>query len=346
MAVETSYPGVYVEEKSSGIHPIEGVPTSITAFVGRARGGPLNDPVLVHGFVEFERAFGGPSPHSTLDVAIRLFFENGGSKALIVRVGAKNGRPITDADISAPRLEGKKRGLWALDKADLVNLLCIPPLADGADIGAATRAAAIDYCRRRQALFIADPSVAWKSAAQAVAGLDAAFPAKSSHAALFFPYLQTADARGRKRSVAPCGAVAGVMARIDNARDVWKAPAGIEATLKGVSGPAVKLTDSQNGKLNALGVNCLRTFARSGPVVWGARTLAGADQAASEYKYIPVRRMASFIGESIQQGIRWAVFEPNAEPAWAMIRLNVGAFMNQLWRLGAFQEAFHGTRTS
>ena len=98
MAVEISYPGVYVEETSSGIHPIEGVSTSITAFVGWARGGPVNDPVCVHGLVEFEHAFGGPSPHSTLDVAVRLFFENGGREALIVRVGAKNGRPITDAD--------------------------------------------------------------------------------------------------------------------------------------------------------------------------------------------------------------------------------------------------------
>lgn len=337
MAVEISYPGVYVEETSSGIHPIEGVSTSITAFVGWARGGPINDPVRVQGIVDFDRAFGGPSPPSTLDQAVRLFFENGGREALIVRVGARNGRPITDADISAPRQEGRKRGLWALDKADLVNLLCIPPLADGIDIGAATRAAAIDYCRRRQALFIADPGVAWKTAPQAVAGLDAVFPAKSSHAALFFPYLQVAGARGRMRSVAPCGAVAGIMARIDEARGVWKAPAGVEATLKGVSGLASRLTDSQNGKLNALGVNCLRTFAHSGPAVWGARTLAGADQAASEYKYIPVRRMASFIAESVHRGIRWAVFEPNAEPAWTTIRLNVGAFMNQLWRLGAFQ---------
>jgi len=262
MAVEISYPGVYIDEKSSGIHPIEGVPTSITAFVGRARGGPLNDPVLVHGFVEFERAFDGPSPPSTLDDAVRLFFENGGRKALIVRVGAKNGRPITDADISAPRLEAKQRGLWALDKADLVNLLCIPPLADGTDTGAATRAAAIDYCRRRQALFIADPSVAWKTAAQAVAGLDAAFPAKSSHAALFFPHLQVAGARGRKKSVAPCGAVAGVMARIDNARGVWKAPAGVEATLGGVSGLAIKLTDSQNGKLSTAGDSVNRLLRR------------------------------------------------------------------------------------
>jgi len=339
MAVETSFPGVYVEEISTGIHPIEGVSTSTAAFVGPARTGPVDGPVHVHSHRDFVQTFGSGPPPSPLDHAVRLFFENGGSDALIVRVGASRGGAITDNAISAPRLEAAKRGLWALDKAKCFNLLCIPPLANGRDIGLQTRAAAIRYCEKRGALFIADPSVAWQSAKQAIAGLDATFPTRSSHVALFFPFLQAADpARaGKTMTVAPCGAVAGVMARTDAQRGVWRPPAGIEATLKGVSGPALKLSDSQNGALNALGINCLRTFARSGPVVWGARTLAGADQAASEWKYIPVRRLAFFIEASIQRGLRWAVFEPNAEPTWAKIRLNVGAFMDRLFRNGAFQ---------
>ncbi len=339
MAVEVSYPGVYVEELPTGMRPIEGVSTSTTAFVGRTRSGPIDGPVHVHGYRDYMQTFGSGPPASTLDHAVRLFFENGGGDALVVRVGASRGGAITDNAISAPRLEAEKRGLWALDKARCFNLLCIPPLADGKDIGLQTRAAAIRYCEKRGALFIADPSVAWQSAGQAIAGLDAAFPARSSHAALFFPFLQAADPvrAGKTMAVAPCGAVAGVMARTDAQRGVWRPPAGIEATLKGVSGPAIKLTDGQNGELNALGVNCLRSFARSGPVVWGARTLAGADQAASEWKYIPVRRLASFIKESIQRGIRWAAFEPNAEPTWAKIRLNAGAFMDRLFRNGAFQ---------
>lgn len=327
MAVETGYPGVYVEETSSGIHPIEGVSTSTAAFVGPARIGPVDSPVHVHSHRDFTRTFGSASPPSPLDRAVRLFFENGGSDALIVRAGA-----ATDNAVSAPRLEARKRGLWALDKAQCFNLLCIPPLADGTDIGLQTRAAAIRYCEQRGALFIADPSVAWQSAKQAIAGLDAVFPTRSSHVALFFPFL-----RDKTMTVAPCGAVAGVMARTDVRRGVWRPAAGLEATLNGVSGPAIKLSDSQNGALNALGINCLRTFARSGPVVWGARTLAGADQVVSEWKYIPVRRLASFIEGSIQRGIRWAVFEPNAEPTWAKIRLNVGAFMDRLFRNGAFQ---------
>ncbi|GEP57884.1 phage tail sheath family protein [Reyranella soli] len=332
MAVETSYPGVYVEETSTGIHPIEGVSTSTAAFVGPARTGPVNGPVHVHSHRDFVQAFGSGSPPSPLDHAVRLFFENGGSDALIVRVGGSRGGAITDNAISAPRLEAAKRGLWALDKAKCFNLLCIPPLADSKDIGLQTRAAAIRYCEKRGALFIADPSVAWQSAKQAIAGLDATFPTRSAHVALFFPFLQD-----KTMTVAPCGAVAGVMARTDAQRGVWRPAAGLEATLEGVSGPALKLSDSQNGALNALGINCLRTFARSGPVVWGARTLAGADQAASEWKYIPVRRLAFFIEGSLQRGIRWAVFEPNAEPTWAKIRLNVGAFMDRLFRYGAFQ---------
>ena len=127
------------------------------------------------------------------------------------------------------------------------------------------------------------------------------------------------------------------MARTDAQRGVWKAPAGIEATLQGVPELSVKLTDEENGELNPLGVNCLRSFPIIGRIVWGSRTLRGADVLADEYKYIPVRRLALYIEESLFRGTQWVVFEPNDEPLWAQIRLNVGAFMNTLFRQGAFQ---------
>jgi phage tail sheath protein FI len=117
---------------------------------------------------------------------------------------------------------------------------------------------------------------------------------------------------------------------------VWKAPAGTEATLLGASLP-VTLTDLENGGLNPLGINVLRNFPIFGNVIWGARTLDGADQQASEWKYIPVRRTALYIEESLYQGLKWVVFEPNDEPLWSQIRLNVGAFMQDLFRQGAFQ---------
>jgi hypothetical protein len=116
-----------------------------------------------------------------------------------------------------------------------------------------------------------------------------------------------------------------------------EAPAGIEAGLSGVQKLQVNLTDGQNGDLNQRGINCLRNFPVIGQVVWGARTMRGADQLADEYKYVPIRRLALYIEESLYRGTQWVVFEPNDEPLWAQIRLNVGAFMRDLFRQGAFQ---------
>ena len=136
---------------------------------------------------------------------------------------------------------------------------------------------------------------------------------------------------------APCGAVAGLYARTDATRGVWKGPAGVAAELRGITGLAVVLNDTQGHPLNSQAINCLRSFPAYGHVVWGARTLAGADALASEWKYVPVRRLALFIEESVVSGTQWAVFEPNAEPLWAQLRLSVGAFMHSLFRQGAFQ---------
>jgi len=128
-----------------------------------------------------------------------------------------------------------------------------------------------------------------------------------------------------------------VMARTDAQRGVWKAPAGTDASLNGTIGLDVNLTDDENGLLNPLGINALRTFPVFGNVTWGARTMRGADAAADEYKYLPVRRTALYIEESLYRGLKWVVFEPNDEPLWAQIRLNVGAFMHTMFRQGAFQ---------
>jgi phage tail sheath protein FI len=120
---------------------------------------------------------------------------------------------------------------------------------------------------------------------------------------------------------------------------VWKAPAGTEATLRNAQRLEYRLSDAENGVLNPLGINCLRTFDVYGNVSWGARTLDGSDQQASEWKYVPVRRLALYLEESLFRGTKWVVFEPNDEPLWAQIRLNVGAFMHNLFRQGAFQGA-------
>src|SRR5690242_524946 len=135
----------------------------------------------------------------------------------------------------------------------------------------------------------------------------------------------------------PSGAVAGVVARTDAERGVWKTPAGIEATLASVVDLTVQLTNEENGELNPIGINCLRFFPEIGYVIWGARTLRGADMLADQWKYLPVSRTALFIEESLYRGTEWVIFEPNDERLWAQIRLNVGAFMHDLFRKGAFQ---------
>jgi hypothetical protein len=162
---------------------------------------------------------------------------------------------------------------------------------------------------------------------------------EARNAALYFPRVKQPDPNRDQQSqtFVPCGIIAGVIARTDAQRGVWKAPAGLDASLNGIQGLQVNLTDGENGQLNPLGINCLRAFPVNGRVVWGARTLRGADQLADEYKYIPVRRMALFLEESLYRGTQWVVFEPNDEPLWAQIRLNIGAFMHNLFRQGAFQ---------
>jgi len=463
---------VYVEEIPSGVRTIAGVATSMTAFVGRALRGPVDAPVRIQSFGDFERTFGGLWFGSTMSYAVQQFFLNGGTDAMIVRVvrddadkaalplaggegplnleaasegdwgnrlkaivdhdtrellpseaadslfnltvrddsagttesirnvstdpeharyvatvleqesnlvrvappgtvpatrptahaappagtdpfsdpayhtpantgSGADGSPLNDAAVLGS--EVAKTGIYALEGADLFNLLCLPPLTrqPPQDIGVSTYSSALAYCKRRRAMLLVDPRDSWNEvsdvsdAATGVGSLNLT----DENAAIYFPRVKFADPlkENRLEEFVPCGAVAGVMARTDAQRGVWKAPAGLDATLTGVRELSRKLTDGENGQLNPLGVNCLRTFPDVGHVVWGARTLEGADRLGSEWKYIPVRRTALFIEESLYRGTQWVVFEPNDESLWAQIRLNVGSFLQRLFRQGAFQ---------
>jgi phage tail sheath protein FI len=549
MPVTVSYPGVYVSEIPSGVRTITGVATSIAAFVGRTQRGPTDEAVMVNSYGDFERGFGGIWADSTLGYAVRDFFMNGGSQAVIVRLyhpkfastsdnasakaaalaivtatasgtdltsaagnahtvaiaytaqpeaaaalavsdavataAAANGatlakvnaaatqaaaqaapttkaqifanslvleakyegswgnnlrvridhdvaggdvtlfnlfirdgltgqvelfrnvsvdpaslrcidkvlendsnlmrvntlpgttpaahgnlgtgendlwaganKPATSsgvlpADIAAdgglleandftgPGKEGAKEGLYALETADLFNILCIPPFLAGGDVDQQVVTAAAIYCEKRRAMLLVDPPSGWNTKDKAKSGIATDIGTTSKNAALFFPRLRQPDpARGGQvGDFAPCGAVAGIFARTDATRGVWKAPAGLDATLVGVPELTVPLTDGENGELNPLGINCLRTMPAAGRIVWGSRTLQGDDRLANEWKYVPVRRVALFIEESLYRGTQWVVFEPNDEPLWAQIRLNLGAFMHDLYRKGAFQGA-------
>lgn len=470
MGLTPTYPGVYIQEIPSSVRTIVGVATSITAFIGRALRGPVNEATVIQSFADFERQFGGLWVVSTLGYAVQQFFLNGGSEAIIVRVmhgatlatvtlagGAGNlplsaanegawgnqlrvrvdwhtrplnpgegantlfnlsvkdngsgvievfrnvsveannarfvthvleqqsqllrvngavpaqaptanpdvapggdpfpepppnplytnnngdggdGVDITDLDVNPINGQINKTGIYALDEADLFNLLCIPPLTrDNGDVGQSTWDAALAYCKGRRAMLIVDPPSGWTTIAQAVTNAGSVLSTRDENAALFFPRVSAADPlkENMLQDFAPSGVVTGIFARIDATRGVWKAPAGQEATLAGVSELTVKMTDPENGQLNPLAVNCLRTFPVVGSVVWGSRTLVGADLLANQWKYIPVRRVALYIEESLYRGTQWAVFEPNDEPLWGELRKNVGAFMQDLFRKGAFQ---------
>jgi phage tail sheath protein FI len=240
-------------------------------------------------------------------------------------------------------------GIYALDKVDAFNLLCIPDATRAAPGNPnvldftvdpnAIYSTAIAYCDTRRAFLLLDcppyvntvsAGIDWKTT-----GLTVSDP----NGAAFFPRLRLPDPLNnfQLRTFAPCGVVAGLYARTDTTRGVWKAPAGTEATLSGVQSLVYKLTDAENGVLNPLGLNCFRTFPVYGSVLWGARTLVGADAETSQWKYVPVRRVALFIESSLYQGTQWVVFEPNDEPLWSAIRLNVGSFMQNLFIQGFFQ---------
>jgi hypothetical protein len=426
-------PGTYVEEIPARARTITGVPTSLTAFLGRALRGPTDRPRRVQSFAEFERVFGGLWDASPLGHAVQQFFANGGREALVCRIhhgataatmtlpgglcfvaadegrwggrlrlridpadslfdlevtdtgtgaaerftglstdghhpkyiarvlqegsallrvdgvvpaacpppwsapfedNGSDGDALVDADLSDPALEAQQRGLWLLEQADLFNLLCIPPLGPGRDVGRATWDAALAYALRRRAFVIVDPPAAWVTVAQVTESAldDCVSPGDARrNAAIYFPRIGAPDPS------APCGAVAGVYARGDAQRGVWKAPAGTDATLVGITQWTAPISYHEQDQLNRRGINALWTLPSYGPVIWGARSLACTDADDPEWRYVPVRRLALFIEESLVRGTRWAALERNDEPLWAQLRLSVGSFMLGLFQQGAFQ---------
>ncbi|MFG1793083.1 phage tail sheath family protein [Nocardia sp. NPDC049149] len=481
MPVPVSYPGVYIEEISSGVRTITGVATSITAFLGQAPQGPTDKAGRVLNYSDFVRQYGDLDVNYPMGFAVRDFFLNGGTNAVIARLykdpsdaakkptaslqigeGTKVGLlanspgtwgnallarvddkvdqdvaddlgvakadlfnlrvrlgptgpletflnltvkdtvrridrvlaaesalvvidPATPLPITVPEktpdpkdpkksewlddktkrveteaekghdsdpldkaaYEGKRNlrtGKYLLEDIDLINLVCVFGNKATSLTDADMYNDILSYCIERRAFLLVDPPTDWShnglmtNPATELAKLS--ITGKSArNAAVFYPRLLQANPL-RNNTIEPfagSGALAGVLARTDAERGVWKAPAGIDASLNGVAGLADILTDAENGVLNQEGINVLRQFPVHGRVVWGARTMRGADRSGDEYKYVPVRRTALFLEESLYRGLQWVVFEPNDEPLWAQIRLNVGAFMQSLFRQGAFQ---------
>jgi phage tail sheath protein FI len=315
MTPKHTAPDIFVEELSSRPRRIEGIPTGIAAFVGTAESGPHEEARRVGSLSEFEKVFGGGGSGSTLGPAVRAYFSNGGGRAWIVRV----------AEISRKRVEGALAVLRDEDEWDLLSI----PSGSLPEVVATTTA----FCERHKRFLILDAPAAWKDVQSALGGRSTL--GQSSNVAVYYPWL-VADDPGvstRRQAHPPGGAVAGVFARTDESRGVWKAPAGTDANLRGVADLAISLGDSEVDLLNPEGINALRSLPQTGPVVWGARTLAIG---ASEFRYVSVRRTFLYLERSIERSTQWVVFEPNDEPLWATLRSTVESFLTSLFRLGAF----------
>ena len=225
------------------------------------------------------------------------------------------------------------------------NLLCVPGETTGAIISALQ-----SFCQlpENRALYIVDSqsnstfeSMNAEGGPYGSDGMAITLRPQAANSAFYFPWIWAPDplAGGQPTLFPPCGFMAGICAATDAGRGVWKAPAGSDAKLRGAIALALDLTEAQSDSLSVKAINCLRNFPGDGDVVWGARTLDGADALGSQWKYVPVRRMALFIEASLSQGVQWAVFEPNNETLWGQLRMAVGAFMQGLFRQGAFAGA-------
>ena len=248
-----------------------------------------------------------------------------------------------------PKTSDFKDAIMALETPDpFFNILCLPDLVrpSATDPNALQHASAMSIygeaariCAKKFAFLIIDPFPGVNDVGAAEAWKTTSFTFQSSHAAAYFPNIRVDDplVAGAIRSHPPSGAMAGVYARTDGNVGVWQAPAGTEASLTGVYGPSVVLSDDQHGILNPLGLNVIRLFPIYNTVSFGSRTVDGSNAMASEWKYIPVRRTALYILRSLSEGLRWAVHKPNGDTLWAELRMNVTAFMQGLFRQGAFK---------
>jgi hypothetical protein len=306
--------------------------------------GSSGNPFRLHVRPGRDGALAQPNTQLTFsgDVANSLNLAGGNSvtnNAMYVLAGGVDDVP-TDAEIRG--VEASKTGMYALEDADIFNLLCIPEaVAEGVDAATTRRiySEAEAYCDRKRAFLLIDVPDSVVTLDGMRTWMSNNDVLRDNNAAVYFPRPIAADPLNgnRPKALPASGTIAGIYARTDAARGIWKAPAGTDAGLRGVDDLAFRATDAENGVLNPIGVNVLRRFPVYGIVSWGARTLEGADVLASEWKYVPVRRTALYLEESLFRGLKWVVFEPNDEPLWAQIRLNVGAFMQNLFRQGAFQ---------
>lgn len=265
---------------------------------------------------------------------------NGGSGTVVTGADGNMLAPSPAGTSTFETQLGSAQGYQALS-ALAFNILCVPGETSSKVVPALEA-----FCNTSRAILIVDAdqsangtsSTGLAKTGPADAGGTTLYNNNSINAAFYYPWVLAADPMvgNRPTLFPPSGFVAGMFAATDASRGVWKAPAGIGTALTGALGLQTNLTDLQQGFLNQLAVNCLRQFPNFGTVIWGSRTIAGSDALGSQWKHIPIRRLALFIESSLYQGTQWAVFEPNSEPLWGQVRLSIGTFMQGLFLQGAF----------
>jgi uncharacterized protein len=251
-----------------------------------------------------------------------------------------DGAPLTDYDLIGSSVE--HTGMFALAEADF-NFLCIPPLSREHDVGPSVLYVAALYCKQRRALLIVDPPAHWHTADDALAGLRD-WNLFNENALMYFPRILAHDKlRGHFESFAPCGAVAGMLARQDESFPVWGPAVQEEAVLRPGCRPACIVSDDRRARLAVLGVNtiqAMRSTARSDSRRLGVRprTLAAGRAGSSDWQFLASRRVALFILNSIERGTRWlALAAPQVAVAEALTN-QVRRFFEALHRAGAFGE--------
>lgn len=457
--------GIRVEEERGPDQSIARLGTARTAFVGRTLRGPVDRPIFITSFTEFQHVFGGLWQPSPLGYAVEQFFDNGGREALIVRVvnGARSatltlgagaaalrlravrpgtreflrasvdydnipaentaefnltvqrvraqgtaqvedqeifrrlsllpaaegylpraivgseliqlagevpaqrpdrtldaasglasgyvnsnsdgddGAPLTDYDLIGSEVE--RTGIFALFHADHFNFLCMPPLTRDQDVGPGALLVGARYCKERRALLIVDPPSSWHTADDALRGMrDWNF--SNENALMYFPRVLAHDKlRGHFESFAPCGAVAGMLARCDEASPVWVPAKSDEAILRPGYRPTCLVTEDRRMRLASLGVNTILAVRSAARIGVAARTLAAGTATHADWQYLAARRLALFIVNSIERGTRWvAMAQPQVEVA-EMAASQVRAFFEALYDAQAFgtrrmQDAF------
>ncbi len=448
--------GIQVAEQSGPEQAIARAPTAVTAFIGRALRGPINRPVAISSFSDYQSVFGGLWQPSTLSYAVEQYFDNGGRRALVVRVinGARpatlelpagrevlrlealdggtreflrasidydgigaqevdcfnlviqrvrtagsehvqdqeifrrlsirgdairfvaaglaksslarvigevpvtrpertlrhdgrgsigyvssnpdgdDGAALTDYDVigSAPR----GSGVFALKAVEHFNFLCIPPLTRDSDLGISVLLVAARYCRERNAMLIVDPPVSWATAESALRGLRE-WQFHHENALMYFPRISGYDRlRARFEQFASSGAIAGMLARVDEACPLWSAAEGEEAVLRPGYRPVCTISDAERIRLAQAGVNTLQAVRPAFRLGLSTRTLAGGSSGSPDWKYLSARRLALFIVNSVERGTRWVVFETDGPELWRRVTIQIEAFLESLDAAGAF----------